>query len=84
MALGWKGVGVLGSAFVFKTLLMSYSGALYAPTIGAYFRKYRDCVKNDMFEIKDAKKEYYYIDTSDYMNYGNKDLHDGYHSHHGP
>jgi hypothetical protein len=37
-----------------------------------------------LFEIKDPKKEYFYIDTSDYMTYSNKTLGEEYHCHHGP
>ena len=37
-----------------------------------------------MFEIKDEKKAYFYIDTSEYMNYSNATLGDQYHMSHGP
>lgn len=37
-----------------------------------------------MWEIKDSKKEYFYIDTSQYMNYTNETVSDEYHCHHGP
>jgi hypothetical protein len=58
---------------------------MYGPVMGAYIRKYQTAsVKNDLFAIKDAKKEYFYIDTSEYMNYAIKDLGDEYHTHHGP
>ena len=40
MATGWRVLGCLGVASVFKGLFMSYSSGLYAPTIGAYARKY--------------------------------------------
>merc|ERR1719265_1513197 len=63
---------------------MSWSSGLYAPTLGAYLRKYKDNVQKDMFDIKDEKKQYFYIDTSQYMTYSNETLSDEYHCHHGP
>ena len=63
---------------------MNWSSGLYAPTLGAYFRKYQKSVSRDLFDIKDTKKEYFYIDTSQYMNYTNRDLQDEYHCEHGP
>jgi len=84
MALGWRALSFLGIAGVTKGLLMSWSSNLYAPTLGAFFRKYQKHVANDAFEIKDDKKQYFYIDTSSYMNYSNETLGDEYHCHHGP
>ena len=84
MALGWKGVNWLIIGYVFKSILMSWSSSMYGPVMGAYLRKYQSSVKDNLFHIKDAKKEYFYIDTSEYMNYSNKDLGDEYHTHHGP
>ena len=84
MALGWRSLSCLGLAYLYKSLFMWISSSNYAPVFGAYFRKYSAHVKRDMFEIKDAKKEYFYIDTSEYMNYSNKDLGHEYHAHHGP
>ena len=84
MAKGWKFLSWMGLAYVYKSFLMAQTGQMYGPVIGAYFRKYSANVKRDLFEIKDAKKEYFYIDTSEYMNYNNKDLADEYHVHHGP
>jgi hypothetical protein len=84
MALGWKAVSCLGLGYLYKSALISMSGDNYAPVFGAYLRKYSDNIKRDMFEIKDAKKQYFYIDTSEYMNYSNKDLGDKYSVHHGP
>ena len=84
LALGWKGVNCLLMAFVFKSVFMSWSSGTYGPIMGAYLRKYQDHIKTDLFHIKDAKKEYFYIDTSEYMNYNVKDLGDENHCHHGP
>merc|ERR550514_70043 len=63
---------------------MTQTAAMYGPVMGAYFRKYSKSVKRDVLEIQDPKKQYFYIDTSQYMNYTNADLSDQYHVHHGP
>ena len=84
MALGWKFTSVIGLGYLFKSCFMYLSAPMYEPLIGAYLRKYSTAVKRDIFEITDAKKQYFYIDTSEYMNYSNKDLGDEYHAHHGP
>lgn len=84
MAKGWKYLNLFLIAYLYKSVLMKQTGDMYGPVMGAYLRKYSSSVKRDLFEIKDAKKEYFYIDTSEYMNYDNKDLADEYHVHHGP
>lgn len=38
----------------------------------------------DRFEITDRKREFFNIDTSQYMNYDFHDLGHEYHAHHGP
>ena len=63
---------------------MAQSAANYNPVIGAYFRKYQHLIKKDLFEIQDDKRQYYYIDTSQYMNYTNAELSDEFHVDHGP
>jgi hypothetical protein len=83
-ALGWRFFQWLGMSFVLKSLMMQQSGQYYNPVVGAYFRKYQQHVKRDLFEIQDEKRKYFYIDTSQYMNYSNADLSDEYHVHHGP
>ena len=52
--------------------------------MGAYMRKYKDSAKQELFHIHDKKKEYFYIDTSQYMNYTVADVSDEHHCHHGP
>ena len=64
--------------------MMSYSSQMYGPIISAYLRKHSGSIKKDLFEIKDVKKEYFYIDTSDYMKYSNETLSDEYHADHSP
>ena len=84
LAPGWRFASMLGLAFVAKSGIMSYYSPYMSPIMGAYLRKYSDEAKKDPFDIKDPKKEYFYIDTSQYMNYTNKSLGDQYHSNHGP
>jgi hypothetical protein len=84
MALGWKFLSSIGICYFIKSGMMAYSSQNYNPIVGAFIRKYSDNVKKDLFEIKDAKKEYFYIDTSQYMAYTNQDLSDEFHAHHGP
>ena len=57
---------------------------LYAPTMHSLLRKYQGHSKEKLFDITDEKKAYFYIDTSQYMNYTNSDLQDEYHVEHGP
>ena len=81
---GWKFLNVLLLGYLYKSLAMSWSSQMYGPIMGAYLRKYSSQAKPELFHIKDEKKEYFYIDTSEYMSYNNKDMGDEYHCHHGP
>lgn len=83
MAIGWKCLSVIGTSFLFKTLFTAYNAQTYGPVVSAYLRKYAHLAKADHFEITDRKREYFYVDTSSYMNYEIEDLP---HSHvsHGP
>ena len=51
MALGWKMLSLFGLGYIYKGALMSWSSQMYGPAIGAYFRKYKNSVKTDLFEI---------------------------------
>ena len=84
MAYGWRGLSCLGLAYIGHGLAMNYSSRVHEPIIGAYLRKYRNNITSDPFEIRDEKKSYFYIDTSQYMKYSNADLGDQYHMSHGP
>merc|ERR1719498_1789918 len=84
MAKGWKAVSWFGLSFLVKSLMMYQTSSMYGPMTGAYFRKYKADVKSELFHIHDKKKEYFYIDTSQYMNYTVEDLTDESHCHHGP
>jgi hypothetical protein len=83
LAFGWKLLAIIGTGFVYKTLFTAYNAWTYGPVVSAYLRKYSNFAKSDQFEITDRKREYFYIDTSSYMNYELADLP---HSHaaHGP
>ncbi len=84
MAPGWKFLSWGAIALFFQNGFMAYSSAYYKPLFSAYMRKYEKAIKNDVNAIEDDKKKYFYIDTSQYMSYTNKDLSDEYHINHGP
>lgn len=84
VALGWKFTNTLAFTYLYHSLWMDYTSQVHAPIMGAFLRKYHDKIQRDLFDIKDEKREYYYIDTSEYMNYSNATLSDEYHAHHGP
>lgn len=84
MAIGWKAVSLLGSAFLYKNAFQYMNGQSYGPILSAFFRKYSKVSKADKFDITDRKREYFDIDTSEYMSYGYKDLGHEHHAHHGP
>lgn len=71
-------------AWAVKTGIQFYNGAYYGPIFSAYFRKYNNAAKVDPYEISDRKREYFYIDTTQYMNYTNEDLGHDYHVNQGP
>lgn len=84
MALGWRVLSMVGCGFAYKNLFQFYNGQTYGPLFSAYFRKYSKVAKADRFDITDRKREYFEIDTSDYMAYGYKDLGHDAHVNHGP
>ena len=84
MAVGWKALSLLGSAYLYKNVFQYYNGQTYGPLLSAFFRKYTNVSKADKFAITDRKREYFEIDTSEYMNYGYEDLGHDYHVNHGP
>ena len=84
MAHGWRFVSMIGLGWLGHNVFMDYSSQQHAPIIGAYFRKYKACIKKDLLEIKDEKKAYFQIDDSQYMSYTNATLGDNHHAHHGP
>lgn len=83
MAIGWKMLSIFGTGLLYKSAFQALNGQTYGPLLSAFFRKYQNAAKADTFAITDRKREYFEIDTSDYMNYNFDDLHDA-HVHHGP
>lgn len=84
MAVGWRALSMFGAAWAYKTGFSAYNGMTYGPLMAAFFRKYSEAAKPDPFQINDRKREYFYIDTSNYMNYTPEDLGHEYHTNHGP
>ena len=74
MAKGWKLLSCWGLAFLIKNYFVLMSSYLYNPSITALLRKHQGKAKENLFDINDTKKSYFYIDTSQYMNYTNRDL----------
>jgi hypothetical protein len=83
MAIGWKCASWLAIGYGFKTLFNAWNAQTYGPVIGAYLRKYSAAGAADTFEISDRKREYYQIDTRQYMSYTHEDLPHG-HTNYGP
>lgn len=84
MALGWQALSFFGLGYFYKCIFMQLTGDIYNPTVNAYLRKYQQFIKKDLFDIKDEKKQYFYIDTSQYMSDRNMNVGDEYHAHEGP
>ena len=85
MASGWKIASFFAVSYGFKSLFNSYNSATYGPVMGAYLRKYQQYASSDPFEMQDRKREFYQIDTSQYMSYTHNDLEYGHgHVNQGP
>jgi hypothetical protein len=84
MAFGWRLLSLVGVAWSAKTLIQLYNGQTYGHLFSAYFRKYAQFARKDTFQIEDRKREYFEIDTSQYMSYNFEDLGHDYHTNHGP
>jgi len=81
--LAFAGIQMFSEKVLFNHAYSSYYGPLFA----AYYQKYASHAKEDLFDIRDEKREYFEIDTSQYMEYDHDDLHHSgqhYHAHHGP
>ena len=76
-------MGVLTSFF--GNGLSWYNAQTYGPLMSAYLKKYSDVIVADKWEIRDRYREFYEIDTSQYMAYTNEDLqHEHRHANHSP
>lgn len=72
-----------------KLLAMEFryytGGYYYMPLLCSYFKKYDHVAKSDLFEITDEKREWFELDTSQYMDYDFEDLDHHHHNvNHGP
>ena len=83
MAWGWKLASFLAIGYGFKSIFNAWNAQTYAPLVGAYLRKYQNHACQDPFDIKDRRREFYQIDTSQYMSYTHADLPHG-HTNYGP
>mmetsp|Transcript_36907 Transcript_36907/g.35634 ORF Transcript_36907/g.35634 Transcript_36907/m.35634 type:complete len:240 (+) Transcript_36907:1-720(+) len=81
---GWRFLSIFGTAFVAASLFNDYNSFTYGPIASALLKRHSQHAKTDLFQITDRKREFYEIDTSQYMNYQYEDIQDEYHTHHGP
>ena len=84
MAVGWKFVSWFGIGAFYCELFNWRNAQQYQPLLGAYLRKYQDKITPDLWEVRDRKREYYEIDTSQYMNYTLEDADEHCHINMGP
>merc|ERR1712224_15938 len=83
-ALGWRCLSVVGLWTVYSKGLNYFFGAQYSPLMTATLRKYSHVAVSDQFELQDRKREFYQIDTAQYMDYTEDDLNIHGHENHGP
>ena len=84
MAVGWRVLSWFGAAYVIKSTFNAYNSCTYGPLASAFMRKYSKFAKADSFDITDRRREFFDIDTSQYMKYNFNDLGHEYHTNHGP
>jgi hypothetical protein len=84
MAIGWKVLSFVGMSWAYSNIFSFYNSQYYGPICTAFFRKYSQFAQPDMFGISDRKREFYEIDTTQYMNYDFEDLTGDQHANHGP
>ena len=88
MGLGTKLVGGFIATCLIAGQVYDYSfNKYYGPMFAAFYKKYESHARADIHDIDDEKREWFEIDTSQYMNYDHDDLHHSdqhYESHNGP
>lgn len=86
MLSGWRILSFLAMGVYLSKEYRYYSGGYYyMPLLCSYFKKYDHFAKEDIFDIKDEKREWFELDTSQYMDYDFKDLDHHHHNvNHGP
>ena len=86
LAPGYRFLAFLGLGY-WATEEFRYWGAgyYYMPLLCAFFNKYENKSKTDLFDIRDEKREWFEIDTTQYMSYSFDDLdHHHHNANHGP
>ena len=76
MPVGWRFVSFLGLGLAYRGVFNYHNSYRYQPLLGAYLRKYQHKITPDRFEMRDEKREFYEIDTSQYMSYTVDDVKD--------
>lgn len=86
MAYGWRFLSFIGLGLALTEEFRYWSsGYYYMPLLNAYFKRFDHFAKSDIFDIRDEKREWFEIDTSQYMAYSFEDLDHHHHSmNHGP
>ena len=83
---GWRFISFLALGSYLSLEYRYYSGGYYyMPLLCSFFKKYDNVAKTDLFDIKDEKREWFELDTSQYMSYNFEDLDPHHHNiNHGP
>ena len=84
LPIGLRVLAGFGCGFAVREAFNLYNSRTYGPLLCAYFKKYSEHARKDLFDIKDEKRGWFYVDTRQYMNYDFEDLGHEYHAHHGP
>ena len=84
MAMGWRIVSFFGLGAAYREVFNWHNAYQYNPLMGAYLRKYDQVITSDMWEMRDRKREFYEIDTSQYMNYSVEEADQFSHENMGP
>lgn len=86
MAYGWKFLSFFAiGCWATEEFRYWSAGYYYMPLLCSFFKKYEKHAKNDIFDIKDEKRQWFELDTSQYMNYTFEDLDHHHHNvNHGP
>mmetsp|Transcript_8325 Transcript_8325/g.7373 ORF Transcript_8325/g.7373 Transcript_8325/m.7373 type:complete len:260 (+) Transcript_8325:18-797(+) len=86
MLSGWRFVSflVMGSLLA-KEFRYSTAGYYYMPLLCSFYKRFDHVAQEDIFDIKDEKREWFELDTSQYMDYTFDDLDHHHHNiNHGP
>ena len=70
----FKLMGCTGSWLIFNGIWQYGQNKYWAPVFSAFFRKYLYLSKDNILELQDESREFFYIDDSTYMNYTKEDV----------